>query len=269
MFHNTLEQNSKNKMRVSYKVCPLCSSDKIEKSHIGDCSEHPLYKNEISCKIQWMNCKNCNHQFVNGYFNDEALSLIFSNTNDNQKVGFQIEQQRKISSEIVEKILPFKNLGNWLDIGFGNGSLLFTAQEYGFKTVGVDLRKDNVDIMKNIGFEVYCDLVENINFFKFFDVVSLMDILEHVPFPKSTLKTIASIMKKKACLIMSMPNTESIIWDLMNENNQNPYLNELEHYHNFSKTTIYRLLNECGIKPIKYGISKRYRACMEIIGLKI
>ena len=59
-------------------------------------------------------------------------------------VGYQIEEQRYISARIIEKVLPFKSDGIWLDVGFGNGSLLFTADEFGFEPIGVDLRKDGV-----------------------------------------------------------------------------------------------------------------------------
>ncbi len=54
-----------------------------------------------------------------------------------------------------------------------------------------------------------------------------------------------------------MPNSETLIWELMNQNNLNLYLKEIEHYHNFSRTRIYSLLEEFGFMPIKYGISTR------------
>ena len=38
--------------------------------------------------------------------------------------------------------------------------------------------------MKELGFEVYCDFVENINFKKKIAVASMMDVLEHMPYPK-------------------------------------------------------------------------------------
>ncbi len=143
--------------------------------------------------MQWVDCNQCGHQFVDGYFSEEALLLIFSKTNENQKIGYQIEKQRAISSKIIEKVLPYQFEGNWLDIGFGNGSLLFTAQEYGFNPVGIDLRKENSELMKKIGIEAYCEPVENINFKSNFSVISMMDVLEHIPYPRLTLKKLNTI----------------------------------------------------------------------------
>ena len=254
--------------RILYNKCPLCDSDDVKTSITGDCSKHALYKKEISPIIQWIDCQNCSHQFVDGYFNNEALNLIFNKTHDNQKVGYEIEKQRYISSRIIEKILTYKSNGVWLDVGFGNGSLIFTAKEYGFKVIGLDLRKDNVEALRHLGIEAYCDKLEEIDFKTKITVASFMDVLEHIPYPKQALKVLHSKMEENGYLIISMPNRESIIWQLMSQQNQNPYLGEIEHYHNFSRTRLFELLEECGFSIVKYGISERYRVCMEIIASK-
>ena len=62
------------------------------------------------------------------------------------------------------KIYKYKSNGHWLDIGFGNGSLLFTAHEYGYIPVGLDLRKKNVDQMKYFEIECYDTDIENFKY---------------------------------------------------------------------------------------------------------
>ena len=56
---------------------------------------------------------------------------------------------------MIEKVLPFAAEGCWLDVGFGNGSLLFTVQEFGFTPIGLDLRADNVNIMNQLGIKAF------------------------------------------------------------------------------------------------------------------
>ena len=254
--------------RILYENCPLCKSNKIIKSVIGDCSKQRLYNPIIPTKMQWMNCEDCHHQFIDGHFTDEALEVIFSKQPKEQVVGFEVEQQRVVSARIIEKVIPFKSNGIWMDVGFGNGSLLFTADEYGFEPIGVDLRKDGVLTLQNLGIQAYCDLVQNIEFEKSISVVSMMDVLEHIPFPKDVLISLHSKMDKDGCLLISCPNSESWIWKFMASQNVNPYFNTIEHYHNFSKTRLVSLLNECGFNIKKYGISERYRSGMEIIAQK-
>ena len=55
-----------------------------------------------------------------------------------------IEYQRNISAKMVQRVVEAIGIPDdrlWLDVGFGNGSLLMTAKEFGFDVFGIDLRK--------------------------------------------------------------------------------------------------------------------------------
>jgi SAM-dependent methyltransferase len=254
--------------RIFYTKCPLCESETISDLITGDCSKHPLYNVALNPKIQWRRCGNCDHVFTEGYYTDDALKIVFGKTNENQKVGGQIEQNRVVSSKMIEKVLPYVSDGVWLDVGFGNGSLLFTAQEYGFKPIGIDLRADNVNMLKSLGIEAYCEDLTKLDLPKKLSVISLADVLEHTPYPKQILMAANKLLKENGVLFLSMPNTENIFWKVMSDENRNPYWGELEHYHNFSRTRLYGLLEEFGFEAVRYGISERYRVCMEVISTK-
>ena len=176
--------------RIKYGFCPLHNSKSISPSLSGDCSKNPLYEPVLPAQIQWMNFGKCKYQFVDGYFTEDTLEIIFQKTLDNQKVGFQLEKQRKVSSQLIEKVLPHKSSGTSLDIGFGNGSLFFTALEFGFDAVGVDLRKDSVDAMKRLGLQAHYQLLETVEFDKAIFVVSMLDVLEHIIYPKDVLTSL-------------------------------------------------------------------------------
>jgi len=254
--------------RHLYDTCPLCASPDFEHLGNGDCSKHGLYNTALSPIIAWKKCTSCGHVFTEGYFTDEACDLIFAKTNDSQKVGYQIEANRMVSSRIIDRVLPFQADGRWLDIGFGNGSLLFTAKEYGFHPIGVDLRKENVEMMQQLGFEAHCQDLLTLDLEPKCSVVSMMDVLEHVPYPKPFLRKAVDLLAPGGVCLLSMPNSEQILWDFMTSNQANPYWGEIEHYHNFSRSRLYALLEECGLAPKRYGISERYKACMEVIAVK-
>ena len=63
--------------RILYESCPLCESKNFVKSTLGDCSQHELYHPKVPPKMQWMNCEDCKHQFIDGYLTDEAADLVF------------------------------------------------------------------------------------------------------------------------------------------------------------------------------------------------
>ena len=48
-----------------------------------------------------------------------------------------------------------------------------------------------------------------------------------------------------------------------------PLLGELEHYHNFTRARLVRLLESQGFKFAEYNVSELHRTCMEVIALKI
>ena len=256
-------------IRILYKNCPLCESNNISTSVVGDCSQQELYNRIIPTIMQWMDCEDCQHQFINGHFTDEALEVIFSKTPEHTTLGHNLEEGRKMSARMIDKVTPYKSCGTWLDVGFGNGSLLFTADEYGYEPIGVDLRKDVVAALKAEGIQAHCDSVQNIEFQMSISVVSMMDVLEHIPYPKEVLMSLHSIMDEDGILLISTPNSESWVWKFLNKKNKVPYFfNTIEHYHNFSKTRLVSLLNECGFNIKNYGISERYRSCMEIVAQK-
>src|SRR5262249_40155682 len=73
-----------------------------------------------------------------------AAALVFAKTQPGQTVGYDMERQRPVSARIIERVARHAPDGRWLDVGFGNGSLLFTAEEWGYMPVGLDLRGENV-----------------------------------------------------------------------------------------------------------------------------
>ncbi|MBI5449786.1 MAG: class I SAM-dependent methyltransferase [Gammaproteobacteria bacterium] len=216
----------------------------------------------------WKQCADCGHVFTEGYFTDEACSQIFNKTHQHQLAGFDYENQRYVASRIIEKVLSYIDQGPWLDVGFGNASLLFTAEEYGFTPIGLDLRENNVARLKALGIQAYCRDLLNVTLDKKCSVISMADVLEHMPYPKQGLDAAHKLLADDGIIFVSMPNMGSMLWKAFDQAKQNPYWGEIEHYHNFSRERLYQLLNETGFTPIRYGISERYRACMEIIARK-
>jgi 2-polyprenyl-3-methyl-5-hydroxy-6-metoxy-1,4-benzoquinol methylase len=253
---------------VPYEKCPLCGGDRFVALRSGNCANHPLYKRELSPEMQWIRCETCGHIFRNGYYTDDMCRVIFSGTNESQHVGYDIEGQRQISARIIDKILPFKSSGTWLDVGFGNGSLLFTAQEYGFHPIGIDLRSQNVELLRRLGIDALCQDIRSLTPEPRYSVISMADVLEHMPFPKEGLNAAYNLLEDGGILFLSMPNFDNVLWRLLDGANLNPYWGELEHYHNFSRSRLYALLNEHGFTPLRYGVSERYRVGMEVLARK-
>ena len=253
---------------IDYLACPLCESKAFGPLCSADCSHHPRYSPELSRTMHWRQCSACRHVFRSGYYSDAALNIVFRGTNESQVVGYDLERQRYVSAQMIEKVLAYQTHGTWLDVGFGNASLLLTAQEYGFEPVGLDLRSQSVNELRKWGVAAHCQDVAEFQLSHPASVISMADVLEHMPFPKVGLHAAHRLLHPGGVLLISLPNMGSPVWKALDANNANPYWGEIEHYHNFERDRLYALLTESGFQPVRYGISQRYRVCMELIAVK-
>ena len=257
--------------RIPYRVCPLCDGAQITEHKSASCTHHPLYRPSLPPIIRWMRCLHCGHVFTDGYWSPAALDEIFSSANPHQLPGDNPHGSRAMAARMVEKVLRHSKIeeGRWLDVGFGNGALLGTAEEYGFSVVGLDLRSQAVDLMRKDGIEAHVMELEGYRPELPPQVISMADVLEHVPFPIPVLQTAHGLLARDGVLFVSMPNSDCHAWRMLDRLDGNPFWGELEHYHNFGKQRLYSLLRQQGFEPINYGISERYYLCMEVIARKV
>ena len=97
---------------------------------------------------------------------------------------------------ILNEIKKHKREGKLLDIGFGYGAFLLYAKK-DFQVYGVDYSSYTVAKMQQQIKTVKQGSAENIPFGdNFFDVVTLLDVLEHVPDPS---KRVYKLMDTCAC----------------------------------------------------------------------
>ncbi|WP_216639153.1 class I SAM-dependent methyltransferase [Mycobacterium asiaticum] len=258
--------------RTKYTACPICQSADISLSRTTNVTGHARWREPLEPFMRWMRCADCDHSFTEGYFTDAALEMLFVNTDDQQIVGVDIELHRSISARMVNHVVDIKGLPSsdlWVDVGFGNGSLLMTAKEFGFDVFGIDLRKKNVEDIEAFGVPAHQgtlhSAISSVEFASKPTVISMADVVEHEPFPLDSLRLAREFIRDDGVLLVSMPNASAPLWDYWNAADLNPYWYEIEHYHNFGRERLYAVLEKSGFRPIRYFNSERYRCCMEIL----
>lgn len=263
-------------LRQSYPHCPLCTAPLGKVIGEFDCRNHALYSELLPSTLRWLRCLKCGHVHTDGYWSEHALGVLQAKAHATQLAGDHVEQKRLLWAPVVQKI--FEHLGTtdrtfeerrkWLDAGCGDGALIMTAAEFGFDALGLDSRSQAVDRITALGYNaVKGDLLRSASS-QLCDVISLADVLEHLPFPVAGLKKGAEMLKKGGVLFISCPNMDCAAWRAMDATGSNPYWKEIEHYHNFSRSLLMTLMRSCGIHPVHYGVSLRYRAGMDIVGIK-
>lgn len=161
---------------------------------------------------------------------------------------------------LLKIISKYKDQGNLLEIGFGDGYLLKRAFNKGFKIFGIDISSENVELTKEI-FEgegitskLSVQSAEKMNFEdNFFDVVIASEVIEHLNESqlKEALDEIYRVLKKEGIFIGTTPAYEKIESNLV----VCPYCGKIfhrrGHFQSFNENKIKIILSENGFKVLK------------------
>jgi len=100
-----------------------------------------------------------------------------------------------------------------LDIGCGNGAFLSRAQKQGFVVDGVETCSPLADeARKKLDCHVYTKLLSECRFSpETFDVVTMYDLIEHLPDPIEDLRRVQFWLKPGGVLFVLTPNDEAFL----------------------------------------------------------
>jgi 2-polyprenyl-3-methyl-5-hydroxy-6-metoxy-1,4-benzoquinol methylase len=102
--------------------------------------------------------------------------------------------------------------GRLLDIGCSTGLFLAAAREAGWSVQGLEYSPDTSEIARRErGLDVKTGALESDTFAAHsFDVITLWDVIEHLPDPRGVLRRIGSILKPGGLLILKTPNADGL-----------------------------------------------------------
>lgn len=114
-----------------------------------------------------------------------------------------------------QEYFPSDKNSNILDIGIGRGEMLSSMKNWGYKKyLGVDISPSTIKFCKSI--DLNCELVDDTALWlkkhpTEFDMITLLDVLEHIPRQNTIdfLKAIKGALKKDALLIIQTPNLQA------------------------------------------------------------
>jgi 2-polyprenyl-3-methyl-5-hydroxy-6-metoxy-1,4-benzoquinol methylase len=143
-----------------------------------------------------------------------------------------------------------------LDFGCGWGGFLRNIKNYKSLS-GVELRKECIKfIQKNFK---KIKISNNINNFKNkFDIITMLHVLEHVPYQIKTLKILKSKLKNKGKIIIEVPHAEDflILQEELKEFKDFTFWSEHLILHTYG--SLKTILSKSGFKNIKIQYYQRY-----------
>jgi len=99
-----------------------------------------------------------------------------------------------------------------LDVGCSVGTLLYPYHCRGWQVTGIDLDPKAVATARSVGLDARAVTLEAADFAPAsFDLITMMDVIEHVPDPHSLLQKIYGLLKPGGILKLKTPCAESVI----------------------------------------------------------
>jgi 2-polyprenyl-3-methyl-5-hydroxy-6-metoxy-1,4-benzoquinol methylase len=149
----------------------------------------------------------------------------------------------------VRLIKRYANGTRLLDIGCGEGFFLFNASKAGYSARGIEISQDVAEYARReFGLDVEAKSFEELRFKDdCFDVVTLWQVLEHMPYPLMVLKEIHRILKPGGLLVASTPDIEGILARMLRRRWWN--LRRL-HINQFTTETLTDILSRAGFKKV-------------------
>lgn len=165
-----------------------------------------------------LRCSRCSHVYLDGWATEFVVDLY---SYYSLRVGETREQaynplNTKRQRELLDWLATRTSGRRLLDVGCGEGQLVCTASEAGWDALGIDLAKGAITIAQSFG--VNC--VEE-DFFapslegERFDVITMTELIEHVPGPGRFLRRARDLLNPGGLLYITTPNFASLARRLM------------------------------------------------------
>jgi SAM-dependent methyltransferase len=209
--------------------CPLCGSHEFDtrraaqyppsvdpeelKQIFHASSDHVLLDQVVQCRacsLVYVNPQIRPDLILSGYA--EAEDPLFVAQNDARILAFE---------KTLRTILRRQGLSGqgkrMLDVGCASGACLVAARQLGFDVVGVEPSVWMAAFgRRTFGLDIRDGILEPGMFPPAsFDVVTLWDVLEHIPRPHETLLLIRSLLKPGGLLVVNYPDIASIVARLL------------------------------------------------------
>ncbi len=254
-----------------YRNCPGCGQNDFEvlfesnmKSSDSQKGIETVYMLPEHKHGRHVKCKNCHLIYVNPIEKASKINGDYSKMG-NPDAPIIRESRLRAAKSQLGLIKNYKNGTTLLDVGCGEGFFLFNASKAGYTAKGIDISQDAAEYARReFGLNVEAKPFKELQFPEnYFDVVTLWQVLEHVPYPLMVLKEIHRILKPGGLLATSTPDIEGTMAKIFRRKWWN--LRRL-HINQFTAKTLADMLNRAGFKNV---FSTKYKEYISISMLVI
>lgn len=204
---------------------------------------------------EYVRCRTCGLIFL-GWIDSKAERDVYeTGAYDVMESRHRLEFKEALFEDSLQEIGRIQKPGRLLDVGCGNGMFLKLARKRGWETYGVEPSTTASGYAREIlGLNVIGGTLPEAHFAdRFFDVVTLYDVLCHVPSPLEQLMEVHRVLKVGGLLVLRVRNALFHVGLVRLSPSLEPYL--AFHLYCFTPATIRFMLRKAGYSRPRVGNS--------------
>lgn len=196
--------------------------------------------------------------YQQGYYNfwgiDEGLQALFE---------LKLKTCKRLLREVDTYGAAASKGRRHLDIGCAFGYMIEAALAAGFESQGLEI-SPAADVARGLGYQVSRVRLEDAKLPDGnFDLITAIDVLEHIPDPAAWLKECRRILKQDGILFLVTPDCSSL--PALIRRSKWPHYKE-EHLYYYTPRTAKRLLYNAGFIDVHTGMGTRFLTLNYITG---
>lgn len=233
-------------------TCSLCGS-----------GEHRLLFRKLGYDL--VRCGSCGLAFLANPPEGEEVAALYSAAADyhgelldpQHPVFGRMDKIARQHLRMLRRSVPAPAGLKLLDIGCSSGLFLAKARDAGFAVQGAELSPDTSAFARShFGLPVQCcDWREAGYADASFDVITLFDVIEHLPDPLDDLRAVKRLLKPGGLLLQSTPNIDGLFprlsYTLAHRLDYWPHPDPPHHLYQFSARTLAALTARAGYEVIR------------------
>ncbi|MFH1537735.1 MAG: class I SAM-dependent methyltransferase [bacterium] len=252
--------------------CPLCGSSSK--------SDHFKTTAAGGDAVTIVKCKTCTLVYLDPAPTRKSLSAFYGSvyltpeyrkldgaryTDPRQEIAASFQTMEQHVDLIKEYKVPS---GRMLDIGCSYGAFLIEATSRGWSTEGIEPFEEGVEFCRgNLGLKVIQGEIPDADLpSESYDVITMWEIIEHLPEPVAAMKKANELAKLKGVLFITSPSADSPAARLLRERWIG--LKLPTHLQFFNYSTLARLLVATGWSPVKIKSGGGYAGQIMAIAVK-
>jgi 2-polyprenyl-3-methyl-5-hydroxy-6-metoxy-1,4-benzoquinol methylase len=191
------------------------------------------------CDLKIYHCTSCGHTQVPVYINEE----YYEDYSMGSFWGASFKRVREQQVDHLAMLAPSQK--RFLDIGCGVGHYLDLAKKHFQELYGVEPSNSSVIVARQKGFSVIHDFFhEGLSFDSGFDVITIIEVLEHLEKPLDMLIKAAQYLNENGIILVEVPNGQRIF------ENKLYYNLCTDHIQYFSVTSLSTMAFRAGLSVI-------------------